>query len=242
MTAQIRSQKLSPAVTSEGGRYLSMRPLYRDLVLFALAAAAGMLATTAVLHMLRSPTRGLPWSDRFAEGDDSSWIAYDGNWNIQSGVMVNESNERGAKLVTGSQYWEDYALDGDIALSDSGDAGLIARVSESEPGVDSYRGVYVGLRVRDEVLVVGVADHGWNEEQGQPLPRPIVSGAWYHLRLELRGQRVTALTWPEGEPGSVVRVDKTLSQMPLSGKIGLRSYDSGGKWKNIRVTELQDGN
>jgi len=219
-----------------------MRPLYRDLVLFAVAAAAGMLTTSVVVHALRSPTRGLPWSDRFADGDASSWVAYDGNWNIQSRVMVNESNERGAKLVAGSPYWENYALDGDTALSDSGDAGLIARVSDPEPGVDSYSGIYVGLRVRDEVLVVGVANHGWDEEQAKSLPHPIVSGAWYHIRLELRGKRLTALTWPEGQPNNFVRLDKTLSDMPRRGKIGLRSYDCGGKWKNIRVTELRDDN
>ena len=219
---------------------MSMKPLYRDLILFAIAAAAAMLTTTAVLQTLRSPARGLPWSDRFADDDASAWIAYDGNWNIQSGVMVNESNERGAKLITGSPYWENYAVDADIALSDAGDAGLIARVSDSERGVDSYSGVYVGLRVRDEVFVVGVADHGWDEEQTKSLPNPIVSGAWYHIRLELRGTQVTALTWPEGQPNDVVRLDKTLPEMPLQGRIGLRSYDSGGKWKNIHVAQLRD--
>lgn len=218
-----------------------MRLLYRDLALFAVAALAAGLTTATIGHALRSPSRGLPWSDKFAERDASSWVAYDGNWNIQSGVMVNESDERGAKLVAGSPYWENYALDADTALSDAGDAGVIARVSDPEPGVDSYRGVYVGLRVRDEVLVVGVADHGWNEEEAKALPRPIVSGAWYHIRVELRGQRLTALTWPEGHPNAMVRLDETRSEMPLRGKIGLRSYDSGGKWKNIRVTELQDG-
>jgi hypothetical protein len=219
---------------------LSMKPWYRDLILFAIAAAAGMLTTTAVLHMLRSPARGLPWSDRFADGDASAWAAYDGNWNIQSGVMVNESNERGAKLITGSPYWRNYSVDADIALSDAGDAGLIARVSDPERGVDSYSGVYVGLRVRDEVFVVGVADHGWNEKEVKSLPRPIISGAWYHIRLELRGTQVTALTWPEGQPNDVVRLDETFPEMPLHGRIGLRSYDSGGKWKNIRVAQLSD--
>lgn len=218
-----------------------MRPLYRDLVMFAVAAAAGMLATTGILRMLRSPARGLPWHDSFANGDASAWIAYDGNWNIQSGVMVNESNERGAKLITGSPYWNNYALDADIALSAVGDAGLIARVSDAEPGVDSYSGVYVGLRVRDEALVVGVADHGWDEEEARSLPHPITSDAWYHIRLELKGDRLTAFTWLDEQPTDAVRLDKTLPRAPTRGKIGLRSYDSGGKWKNVRVTELKDG-
>jgi hypothetical protein len=37
-----------------------------------------------------------------------------------------------------------------------------------------------------------------------------------------------------------VRVDEKLVPCPERGKIGLRSYDSGGQWKNIRVTELKE--
>lgn len=217
-----------------------MRPWIRDLILFALAAAVGVLVTAGVLRVLRSPSRGLPYRDNFAAGEDSGWVAYDGNWNVQSGVMVNESNERGAKLVIGSPYWTDYALDADIALSNTGDAGVLARVSDAEPGVDAYSGIYAGLRVRDESLVVGVADHGWHEIAARPLGHPIVSNVWYHIRLEIRGCQLKALTWPDGQTANAVRLDEKLTPCPKRGKIGLRSYDSGGQWKNIRVTELQE--
>ena len=218
-----------------------MRPLFRDLILFAIAAAAAFFVSAGMLRLLRSPSRGLPYHDDFAGGSDSGWVAYDGNWNVQSGMIVNESNERGAKLVTGSPYWTDYAMDADIALSSTGEAGIIARVSDAEPGVDSYSGVYVGLRVRDESLVVGIADHGWNEIAAKPLPSPIVSNFWYHIRLEFRGCDLRVFTWPDGKSNSIVQLHESLAQCPKQGKIGLRSYDSGGQWKNIRVAELEKG-
>ncbi|HEX4007246.1 MAG TPA: family 16 glycoside hydrolase [Acidobacteriaceae bacterium] len=216
-----------------------MQPSLRDLIVFAVAGAAGLFITQGAFRMVQSPSRGLPYHDDFAGGDASEWIAYDGNWNVQSGVMVNESNERGAKLVTGSPYWTNYAMDADIALSNTGDAGIIARVSDAEPGVDAYSGIYVGLRVRDESLVIGVADHGWHELEAKDLPHPIESSIWYHIRLEISGCNLRVFTW-QGSRNDAVRLDESLTPCPKRGKIGLRSYDSGGQWKNIRVTELSD--
>jgi len=215
-----------------------MRRLIRDLLVFAIAACAGLLVTTAVIRVLHSPTRGLPYHDHFADGDASGWVAYDGNWTVQSGAMVNESNERGAKLITGSTYWTDYAMDADLALSSTGEAGIIARVSDAEPGVDSYKGIYIGLRVRDESLVVGEADYGWGELAVVALPQPIIPNVWYHIHLELRGCELKVLTWRDGNR-DVIRLSHGLSPCFRQGKIGLRSYDSGGQWKNIRVVALR---
>lgn len=215
-----------------------MRPIIRDLIFFVAAAVAGSSATAGALYVLRSPSRGLPFRDNFASGDDSQWVAYDGNWNVHSGVMVNESNERGAKLVTGSPYWTDYALDADIALNSSGDAGVIARVSDAEPGVDAYSGIYGGLRVRDESLTLGVADHGWSETAAKPMPNPILPNCWYHIRMELRGCHVGLFAQQQGR-GEKVSLNLIVPNCPVRGKIGLRSYDSGGQWKNVRVTMLK---
>jgi Domain of Unknown Function (DUF1080) len=216
-----------------------MRPLIRDLIVFAAAIPLGLFATRGVLRVLHSPARGLPYRDDFAYGDASGWVAYDGNWTVQSGAMVNESNERGAKLVTGSPYWKDYAMDADVALSNTGEAGVIARVSDAEPGVDSYSGIYVGLRFRDESLVLGVADHAWNELATEPLPHPIVPNVWYHIHIEVRDCDLTALAWRDGAR-DIVRLERKLAPCPDRGKIGLRSYDSGGQWKNIHVTALKE--
>jgi hypothetical protein len=214
-----------------------VRPLWLDLLILAASAGVAAGMTAGILHWQRSPLRGLPYHDQFASGNNSEWVAYDGNWNVRAGIMINESNERGAKLVTGSPYWTEYALDADISLNSIGDAGVIARVSDSEPGVDSYSGIYGGLRVRDEALVLGIADHGWSEIASTPMPEPISSNVWYHIRMGVQGCRVDLSAKREGQPNAVL-IGVTIPGCPLRGKIGLRSYDSGGQWKNIRVTSL----
>jgi hypothetical protein len=216
-----------------------VRPLLLNLLVFAASAAVTAGLTAGVLHWQRSPSRDLPYHDEFSSGSNSEWVAYDGNWNVRSGIMINESNERGAKLVTGSPYWTDYALDADISLNSIGDAGVIARVSDAEPGVDSYSGIYGGLRVRDEALVLGVADHAWNEVIAKPMPEPISSNVWYHIRMAVYGCRVDLSAKRDGQQNAV-QLAVTIPGCPLRGKIGLRSYDSGGQWKNIRVTKLPE--
>ncbi len=215
-----------------------MRPLVRDLILFVASVAVGAGGAAGALRLVRSPSRGLPFYDDFLNGDAAEWVAYDGNWNVHSGVMINESNERGAKLVTGSPYWTDYALDADISLNSAGEAGVLARVSDAEAGVDAYRGIYGGLRVRDEALVLGAADHAWSEIAVKAMPQPIQSNVWYHIRLQMRGCNVNLSARQDGK-NTIVQLDAAIPNCPVRGKIGLRSYDSGGQWKNVHVTMLK---
>lgn len=214
-----------------------MRPLVGDIIFFAVAAVAGSAITAGAIRLSQSPSHGLPYHDHFAAANNSEWVAYGGNWNVQSGVMVNESNERGAKLITGSPYWSNYAIDADVSLGSTGEAGVLARVSDAEPGVDSYNGFYGGLRMRDEALVFGIADHGWDEIAAKPLPYPIIPNVWYHFRMEVRGCHVNISARQEGRKETTL-LDASPAHCPARGKIGLRSYDSGGQWKNVRVTQL----
>lgn len=234
--AQKPEQEQEQADQQEG---LRIRQIGRDIFLFCLAAAACFALTTGAMLMLHSPDRGLPYHDRFVSSDNTEWSAYGGNWRVQSGTIVNESNERGAKLVTGSAYWQDYTLQADVALRSLGDAGLLARVSDPEQGVDAYSGIYVGLRIRDEALVLGVADHDWQEAVAKPLSSPIVPNSWYHIQVQLKGCNVNTIVNQE-DSTELARLDMTLESCPLRGKIGLRSYDSGGTWKNVEVTKLGD--
>jgi hypothetical protein len=209
----------------------------RDIFWFVLAATVCFALTTGTIRILHSPERGLPYSDRFVSSDNKEWSAYGGNWKVQGGTMVNESNERGAKLVTGSAYWQDYTLQADVALRSLGDAGLIARVSDPEQGVDAYSGIYAGLRIRDQALVLGIADHDWQETVAKPLSSPIVPNSWYHIQAQFKGCKVNAIVNRE-DSTELARLEVALDSCPLRGKIGLRSYDSGGIWKNVRVTKF----
>lgn len=221
------------------GRGKILTRVTTDIAVYLLVGSVCFGLTKGLIHFQHSPGRGLPYHDRFVSSDNREWAAYGGNWKQQAGTMLNESNERGAKLVTGSAYWENYTLEADVALRSLGDAGLIARVSDAEQGVDAYSGFYTGLRIRDQSLVLGIADHHWQEIALKSLATPITPNFWYHLRLELKGCRVNSVV-TDKDSAELAKLQIKLDSCPLRGKIGLRSYDSGGMWKNVRVTNIDD--
>jgi len=202
-------------------------------LLLGLLLAVGLIA---LRYFLRSPIRGLPYRDSFAEGRADEWKALGGTWELANGAMRNDSDERGAKLLAGSPYWRNYSIEADIdLLGISGDAGLIIRSSDEEEGVNSYSGYYAGIRTRDNSLVLGRAEHGWMEMVKQlPKAGTIRPFQWYHLKLLTYDcQIVAALTTPsQTAPFSLGIHDPDCVR---SGRVGLRSYSSGGIWRNIVV-------
>jgi signal transduction histidine kinase len=211
----------------------------RQGLLAAVAAVVVIAAAIGAFLLLRSPSRGLPYSDSFSSGKIDEWSAYDGNWNVVDGAIKNDSDERGAKLIVGSPHWSSYAIEADLQLIGDGDAGLIARAGNIERGVDSYNGYYAGLRTNDEKIVLGRAQHGWVEFPPKAMPGGIVPGAWYHLRLAVQGCTITATAQAVGTANRAeirVRDPGCLK----AGKAGLRSMAAGGMWRNVRITNLSN--
>jgi signal transduction histidine kinase len=113
---------------------------------------------------------------------------------------------------------------------------LVLRSSNEEEGVDSYRGYYTGLRRRDNSLVLGRADHEWleNTKKLDLIQGGIQPFQWYHLKLlAYQCQIVATATLPSQQNVTYITIIEK-GCVP-SGRIGLRSYSSGGVWKNVVV-------
>jgi signal transduction histidine kinase len=204
-----------------------------------LVLAVLVLAGSVIAVLFASRTAGLPYEDSFNKGRADEWQAYGGTWELRDGTMRNDSDERGAKLITGSVDWRDYVLEADIQLlGRDGDAGLIVRSNEEEEGVDSYRGYYAGLRNHDDTLVIGRADHGWTEAQAVPMARPVLPFHWYHLKFIVVGcdMAVSAVD----ANGATVSAALSEKECQRNGHIGLRSYSSGGVWRNVHASMLTE--
>src|ERR1700722_18107903 len=204
-----------------------------------IAAFVALLACGAAwLFYQRSPLRGLPYKDSFEAGKSEEWTAYGGPLRVVQGAMPNESDERGAKLITGSSWWKDATITTDVELlGEQGDAGVILRGSDEELGVDSYTGYYVGLRSNDGSLIVGLAEHGWLQLAGKAIPRGVHPFHWYRLRATVVGCRIfaTAVDSVTGEVNSISLDDR--ANCLQRGRVGIRSHSSGGAWKNFIVTQ-----
>jgi len=203
----------------------------------AVAGVLGVLVFLCVPAYLHNPLHGLPYRDSFANGDADEWKALGGTWEVVNGVMRNDSDERGAKLLTGSIYWRNYSIEADVMLlGQDGDAGLILRSSNEEEGVDSYTGYYAGLRNHDNSLVLGRADHEWLEDTKK---LDLIQGGippfqWYHLKLlAYQCQIVATATVPSLRSATSIAI--TEKDCVTSGRVGLRSYSSGGVWRNVVV-------
>jgi signal transduction histidine kinase len=213
----------------------------RTMWMWTLAALAAAVIGSGFLFAfyLKSPARGLPYRASFAHGTNG-WLTYDGIWNAVNGGIQNNSDERGAKLIGGSRYWRDYELSADVMLlGKNGDAGLVARASHAEPGVDAYHGYYVGLRTMDQSLVLGRADYGWWGFRPTPMPGGVNAFTWYHLTIRLDGCTITAAakSLTTGQSASTQVND---AHCIPSGRIGLRSYAAGGEWRNVRAQPLNN--
>lgn len=196
------------------------------------------LVTAIVLFLVsvRNHLVGLPYHDSFAAGTSDEWHAFGGTWQLVDGTMRNESDERGAKLLAGSVDWRDYSLEADIQLlGQDGDAGLLVRTSDEENGVDSYNGYYAGLRNHDNTLVLGRADHGWIENQAIPIAGGIHPFRWYHLTVFAVGCEISASA-ADRIDHVTISAAMTEKECRHSGRIGLRSYSSGGVWRNVRAS------
>jgi len=206
-------------------RTTSQQLFIRAFVLFVAVSAAILV----VWH------RQVPSQHINGFGSDlGGWKPYGGSWELKDGTVRNNSDERGAKLITGSPFAGNYMIEADVAvLGNYGDSGLVVRARDIERGGDSYKGFYAGLRALDNAFLLGRADYGWDEYKKGAVPGDILPGKFYHLRLAAVGCRIAArVDLPNGQS---VREGVDLAKCVRTGRVGLRSYESPAMWKNLRV-------
>jgi signal transduction histidine kinase len=190
------------------------------------------LTSVAVLwlHLSSDSPRDRTYDvDRLAE-----WTPFGGTWAGIDGAIENSSEQRGAKLMNGSSRWKNYSVEADVQLlGHNGDAGFIVRGRDEEVGVDSYHGYFAGIRNSDNNLVIGRADFGWSELLTRPIVPQVYAGQWYHLKfLVYDCELVATVKVPDGE--NITGYIHDPECVP-SGRFGLKSYASGGRWKNIQI-------
>ena len=203
----------------------------------SLVSASGAVIASRLL--LDNPLKEHSYQDSFIRGRADEWTALGGTWELVNGLMRNDSDERGAKLVSGSTRWQNYSVEADISLLGQGDAGLVIRSGKEEEGVNAYSGYYSGIRTLDNSLVLGRAEHGWREvTKPVSFPGGIQPFVRYHLKLlAFDCQIVSAISSASHPtPESISITDPSCVR---SGRIGLRSYRSGGTWNNVVVRPAQ---
>lgn len=203
--------------------------------LIVLGCAALGLALYPLLHhemLARFPSRDADLAKRGV----TEWKSYGGSWEIGDGFIYNNSDERGAKLLTGYKGWTNYTLTSDVRFDGQhGDMGITVRSNEEEEGVDAYNGYYVGLRTTDGTLIVGRSDYGWEEALPLLMPGGVRASTWYRIKATVYGCEIAASA-ENLSTSQTAWIAFGESPCVESGRIGLRSLATGGMWRHISVS------
>ena len=202
-----------------------------------LLVGAGLVVTATVAFLawrLSSSRQDAPAAHTASLDRREDWTAYGGTWEAADGVMRNNSDERGAKLMSGSATWKNYSVEADVQLlGQYGDAGLILRARNEEEGVDAYNGYFAGLRDLDDSVILGRADFGWREYRSVQVKPRVDAQTWYHLKfLAYECDFVVTATSLSGDSTTAAMRNQDCLQ---SGRFGLKSYATGALWRNVQV-------
>ena len=217
-------------------RSADSRDRFRPSVLLCLVILAAIATGFFALRYRKVGPRLSDPSAQDGLSHDESWVGYGGNWVASSSEVENNSEERGAKLLSNRGNLSDYQVQADLKMtSPFGVAGLMIRSSGEEEGVDSYHGYFAGISSLGSSVTFGRADFGWLSLLRVPLPTNDDENlGWIHLRVIAVGCKFgVEATLPDGRTTSAAIDDRDCIR---SGRFGLRSYLTRATWRNIQVT------
>ncbi len=228
----MRGRKIS-GVEMTGAKRSRSRLMTVFVAVLIVCGTLGALWFSLRLYSSRAAQQPL-YHDSFRLEKQEEWQPFGGAWEIVDGAMRNNSDERGAKLMNGNVRWKDYVIEADVQLlGQYGDGGLIIRGSNEEEGVDAYDGYYAGIRDLDNTLILGRAGYGWVEYQARHIMPRVFAQQWYHLKLLAYGCKIVATAISPS--GSVTTDAIQEPHCVQSGRFGLKSYQTGGLWRNVQV-------
>lgn len=219
----------------QGREDADVKSFHSRTVMFLIAGAAALLlaATAAAWLRMRNtvPTRAYVLD----EGHRDEWTPIGGDWHFADNVVYDNSFARGAKLLTGSHAWNNLKFNADIQFKgDNADMGVMVRTNDEQQGTDTYNGYYIGLRTLDGTMVVGRSNFGWTEAQPVTIPGGVHSSTWYRLQVVAVGCNIAASV-QNLSTGQTAWIAFQESFCVHSGRIGLRSLNRDGAWRNVSV-------
>ena len=212
----------------------------RVFVLLGLCGV-GLLLTLQVLRRLQREEFVPTHTFALRNGQLRGWQPLGGAWQIEDGLIRNSSGARGSKILTGSSEWKNYTFGADVRLDrDYGDIGVVIRSNYERLGLDTYEGYYVGLRPVDGTIIIGRSNYGWTEARPVTMPGGLHASLWYRLRVTTYGCKIAAsVVNPQTlQTGWIAFEDRGCVK---SGRVGLRSVDTGGAWRNISIANAELG-
>lgn len=211
------------------------------MLFVSLRVSGPVLAVLLILaDMNRVPVFGqeagkMIYADSLDEMDQSRWQMFGGQIGISSGSM-RLSGERGPRAMLKGVQADDFELQVQIKPDPHTQAGIVFRVSDSQVGVDAYRGYYVGLHAGAHRVMWGLSKPGWQAlADGN---RSIKGSQWYLLRVQCVAENVKCFV--DGVPviHESLPVFDGVDQTYKKGGIGFRVLGTAAAFKNLTIRKV----
>ena len=182
-----------------------------------------------------SSTSVAPYYAPFASGTATGWTTYGGTWTDTASTETDADSASGPgdKSVAGSTSWGNYTLQGDVEVNASGQAGLLARVTNPSTGADALNGYYLGVETSGDAFA-GRENGSWTLLNSGNVPGGVATNTWYHLTIQVVGSSLTFtaqnVSWPDSV--TFTATDATFS----AGEIGIRDHYTPSTWRFVTVT------
>jgi len=175
-------------------------------------------------------------------GDLSKWeVNYGGDWKIQDGKVVVSPGPDGPKIVAKDTNFSNFVMEADVAITALREgepvqnAGFIFHVSNPGTGADKYNGYYFGFDL-DKAIAGKAIDGRWFEFGTWPLHEPLELGQVVKIKLVVRNGEFDFYVDDMEYPVAEDVVDTEPDTDPYeSGAIGLRIWQNGASFDNIKV-------
>jgi hypothetical protein len=174
------------------------------------------------------PSSTVAFGDDFSSGSMAQWKTYDGSFDASSGALVGSQSSGGKALV--NTNFGDFLYEADVTLpSTSGNAGLVFRASNPSIGADAYNGYYAGISISGVFL--GRASNSWTQLGSSSAD--LAANKVHHVKVQAVNKALDIFV-DDMSKAKVSVTDGTYS----SGMNGVRVYDTGAAFDNIRITPL----
>jgi len=205
---------------------MKMKAFYKVFLFTAvlLFVAMGQIASAADADIL--------FKDEFNEGA-KEWNATSGKWEVVSGEYAQNDNTKGAAAETyaGDFDWIDYTYEADVKVTGGYDADMLFRVN-----MDTE---YYTLAIRsnsfegdNHLELMKLQKWNWTVLGGAK--RSIEDNTLYHVKIAVKGNNVKVIFNNEETPA----IDFTDDNPIVSGKIGLKTWESTASFDNVVVSKL----
>ncbi|TWT93819.1 family 43 glycosylhydrolase [Stieleria varia] len=205
-----------------------------SILFFVLVVLTTTTGRASIAAAEPDASRAVILSDSLQQLAADRWSTAGGQWRPgASGITV--TGGQGPRLMLTNQSLQDFELE--VEVRTNAQAGVVFRVADSQPGVDAYRGYYVGVDAGAESILWGASEGAWRQIASRP--GPIDSSHWYRLRLIVRDANVKVFVDNVAAGSTEFPIIDGIDQANRVGQVGLRSLGRESRFRNLVIRELE---